>query len=274
MLTHVQRFGITHLTTVPPILVALTKHPIVSQFDLSSIESVGCGAAPLAAETAQEAERRINKADVLVRQGWGMTELTCTALTWDPQRRDPSTAVGEIMPNCSARLVDADGREITEAKKPGELWISGPTVMSGYWNNPKATKETIVHADGQRWLRTGDIAYIDSYQPGGLFYIVDRIKELIKVKGNQVAPAELEALLLERPDVADVAVVGVTIKGEEVPRAYIVRSPETNVSGQEIAKWMEGKVSRHKRLAGGVAFTDVIPKNPVSFPSRYLRGHN
>ncbi|KAL9945187.1 hypothetical protein ACHAQF_003514 [Verticillium nonalfalfae] len=264
MLTHIQRFRVTHLVAVPPVLVALTKHPVAKTFDLSSLENVGCGAAPLAAETAAETTRVLGKPDLLVRQGWGMTEVTCTAMTWDPTRLDRTTsAVGEIMPNFSAKLVGADGVEVTKARTPGELLIAGPGVMRGYWRNPKATAETFaVDADGTRWLRTGDVAYVDSYGPGGLFFIVDRIKELIKVKGNQVAPAELEALLLERTDVADVAVVGVTIEGEEMPRAYIVRTPGSETSGEEIATWLEKKVSRHKRLRGGVAFTDVIPKNP------------
>ncbi|KZL83645.1 amp-binding enzyme [Colletotrichum incanum] len=263
MLTYIQRYRVTQLVSVPPILVALTKHPITAKFDLSSLESIGSGAAPLAADVARQTERILKKDDLIVRQGWGMTEVTCTAMTWDPTRLERSSSVGELMPNYQGKLVDEDGKEITEAKVPGELWVTGPTVMRGYWRNPKATEETIVtDADGNRWLRTGDIAYVENYAEGGLFFIVDRMKELIKVKGNQVAPAELEALLLERQDVADAAVIGVTINGEEFPRAYIVRSPGTNATGEEIAKWLEERVSKHKRLKGGVAFTDVIPKNP------------
>ncbi|KAK1971679.1 AMP-binding enzyme [Colletotrichum sublineola] len=263
MLTYIQRYRVTQLVTVPPIMVALAKHPITAKFDLSSLETVGSGAAPLAADVARQAERVIKKNDLIVRQGWGMTELTCTAMTWDPTRVERSASVGELMPNYQAKLIDEDGKEITEAKVPGELWVTGPTVMRGYWGKPKATEETIVaDAEGNRWLRTGDVAYVDQYATGGLFFIVDRMKELIKVKGNQVAPAELEALLLERPDVADVAVIGVTVSGEEFPRAYIVRSPGTNTTGEEIAKWLEERVSKHKRLRGGVEFTDAIPKNP------------
>ncbi|WQF88676.1 Putative AMP-dependent synthetase/ligase domain, AMP-binding, AMP-binding enzyme domain, ANL [Colletotrichum destructivum] len=263
MLTYIQRYRVTQLVSVPPILVALTKHPITAKFDLSSLESVGSGAAPLPADVARQTERILKKDDLIVRQGWGMTEVTCTAMTWDPTRLERSSSVGELMPNYQAKLVGEDGKEITEAKVPGELWVTGPTVMRGYWRNPKATKETIVtDAEGNRWLRTGDVAYVQEYKTGGLFFIVDRMKELIKVKGNQVAPAELEALLLERQDVADAAVVGVTLDGEEFPRAYIVRSPGTSATGEEIAKWLEKRVSKHKRLKGGVAFTDVIPKNP------------
>ncbi|TEA21902.1 Acyl-CoA ligase azaF [Colletotrichum sidae] len=263
MLTYIQRYRVTQLVSVPPILVALTKHPITAKFDLSSLESVGSGAAPLAADVARQTEKLLNKPDLIVRQGWGMTEVTCTAMTWDPSRLVRSSAVGELMPNYSAKLLDESGKEITEPKVTGELLVTGPTVMRGYWRNPKATAETILtDADGNRWLRTGDIAYVDEYKTGGLFYIVDRKKELIKVKGNQVAPAELEALLLERPDVTDVAVIGVTIDGEEFPRAYVVRSPGTIATGEEIAKWLEERVSKHKRLRGGVAFTNEIPKNP------------
>ncbi|ROT37701.1 AMP-binding enzyme [Sodiomyces alkalinus F11] len=302
MLAHVQRYRITQLTAVPPVLVALAKHPAARQFDLSSIESVGCGAAPLGSDTQAAVERmfadknssnnnnnnnnnktktktndKTNDNPLLVRQGWGMTELTCTAMTWDPRRHDgKSNAVGEVMPNCRAKLVDvATGKEVTAPHTQGELWVSGPTVMRGYWRNPKATAETIVvdSEEGNnnnnnnnntrtRWLRTGDIAYVDAYRPGALFFIVDRIKELIKVKGHQVAPAELEALLLERPDVADVAVVGVTVRGEEVPRAYVVRTPGSTASPEEISGWLDGRVARFKRLRGGVVFTDNIPKNP------------
>ncbi|KAF4919838.1 4-coumarate--CoA ligase-like 7 [Colletotrichum viniferum] len=263
MLTYIQRYRVTQLVSVPPILVALTKHPITAKFDLSSLESVGSGAAPLAEDVARQAEKLLKKPDLIVRQGWGMTEVTCTAMTWDPSRLVRSSSVGELMPNYMAKLVDESGKEITEPKVPGELLVTGPTVMRGYWRNPKATQETIdTDSEGHRWLRTGDIAYVDEFKTGGLFYIVDRKKELIKVKGNQVAPAELEALLLERPDIADVAVIGVTINGEEFPRAYVVRSPGTNTSGEEIAKWLEERVAKHKRLRGGVAFTDVIPKNP------------
>jgi len=132
--------------------------------------------------------------------------------------------------------------------------------MKGYWGNPKATAETLT-PDG--WLKTGDIAYVDD---AGKFFIVDRKKELIKVKGNQVAPAELEALLLEHPAVADVAVIGMpTEDGDEAPRAFVVRQPDQksqSVTKDEIAKFVESKVTRFKRLAGGVEWIEVIPKNP------------
>ena len=155
-----------------------------------------------------------------------------------------------------------DGTEVT-ARGPdarGELWIRAPNVMKGYWRNPKATTETKT-PDG--WLKTGDIAYVDET---GKFFIVDRKKELIKVKGNQVAPAELEALLLDHPAIADAAVIGLqTEDGDEMPRAYVVLRPDEasqSTPKGEIVKFVEMRVSRHKRITGGVVFLDAIPKNP------------
>jgi 4-coumarate--CoA ligase len=133
--------------------------------------------------------------------------------------------------------------------------------MKGYWRNEKATKEMFVDDHDGRWMKTGDIAYIDSE---GRFFIVDRMKELIKVKGNQVAPAELEAVLLEHQQIADACVVGVTINGEEYPRAYVVLQAGERGDEKEIQQWLAKRVSKHKQLVGGVVFVDVIPKNPVS----------
>lgn len=268
LLRNVERYRITILTTVPPIVVALAKHPASKKYDLSSVEGIGCGAAPLGLEISEEVSQLWPKDHLSLSQGWGMTEVTCSAMGHDP--RDPkelSTSVGEMMPNTAARLVDpATGAEITSANTRGELWVATPTLMKGYWRKPEATASTIEvdPKTGTRWLKTGDVAYVTEYAPGGKWYIVDRIKELIKVKGNQVAPAELEGLLLEHPGVVDAAVVGVTIKNDEYPRAYIVPNPAKKPTEEEIAKWMESKVVRYKWLRGGVKFIPEIPKNPVS----------
>jgi acyl-CoA synthetase (AMP-forming)/AMP-acid ligase II len=274
MLRYIQQFRITTLTAVPPIIVALAKHPATRQFDLSSLESIGSGAAPLAREVCEAVEKLFpptpgtREEQLFVRQGWGMTEATCTAMAWDPNTPiRGSGGVGEMYANCKARLVSLDGKQtpIERAGERGELWVTGPTLMRRYWRKPEATADTIfVDADGTRWLKTGDIAYVEDYKPGGIFHVVDRVKELIKVKGNQVAPAELEGILLENPDVADAAVVGVTIQGEELPRAYVVPRPGSKASEQDVARWMEGKVTRYKRLKGGVVFVAAVPKNPVS----------
>lgn len=156
-----------------------------------------------------------------------------------------------------------DGNQEITSRGPesvGELWVRGPNIMKGYWHNPTATAETLT-SDG--WLKTGDIVYVDV---DGMFHVVDRKKELIKVKGNQVAPAELEALLLEHEGVADAAVIGMpTNDGDEKPRAFIVRRATPigdNLTVDEIAKFVQDKVVRYKRLTGGVEFVDTIPKNP------------
>ncbi|KAF4981599.1 hypothetical protein FZEAL_2611 [Fusarium zealandicum] len=266
MLAHIQAFRITKLLAVPPILVLMSKHPLTRHADLSSIDMIASGAAPLARDTQREIDSMMPQGESMVRQGWGMTEATCTALSWDPNKPS-SSAVGELMPDCQARLVDIDtGAEITSASTCGELWITGPTVMRGYWRNPTATQEALVtDSDGTRWLRTGDVAYVEDYARGTLFHVVDRVKELIKVNGSQVAPAELESLLLKREDVADAAVVGVVIDGEELPRGYVVKTPSgKDTTENDIVEWLAKRVIWYKRLKGGVVFVDAIPKVPVS----------
>ncbi|KAF2087405.1 acetyl-CoA synthetase-like protein [Saccharata proteae CBS 121410] len=255
MLECVQRFRITDLTLVPPVIVAMAKHPACKSFDLSSVERIGCGAAPLGREVCAELEKLWPDRSVNVKQGWGMTEATCSVTIFHPETYSDSFSVGEISPNCEAKIVDENGNEVPRGSR-GEIWVRGPIVMKGYWNNPRATQETVTQ-DG--WLRTGDIAYVDK---DGLFFIVDRMKELIKVKGNQVAPAELEALLLDHEGVADAAVIGVTIDGEEVPRAYIVKTAGIETTAEDIHMFMKARVSKTKQLVGGVRFVDAIPKNP------------
>ena len=200
-----------------------------------------------------------------------MTETTCAAIGWDSREKSYTSAVGELNANCEGMLVAEDGSSEITARgpdAPGELWIRAPNIMKGYWNKPEATKETIT-PDG--WLKTGDIAYVDEH---GKFYIVDRKKELIKVKGNQVAPAELEALLLEHPAIADAAVIGIpTPDGDESPKAYVVlQANAKDTKPEDIAAFVGKKVARHKRLNGGIEYIDAIPKNPSGkILRRFLR---
>ncbi|MCJ1389861.1 hypothetical protein MMC18_002718 [Xylographa bjoerkii] len=256
MLHCVQKYRISSLFLVPPILVALTKHPGVraGKWDLSSVESIGCGAAPLGQGVIQELASILGQ-HVRVAQGYGMTELTCQALGSGREVNHKSSTVGTLTPNCEAQIVDDEGVEVARGTT-GELWIRSPGVMKGYWRNPRATSE-IMAGDG--WLKTGDVCYMDN---DGLFYIVDRKKELIKVKGNQVAPAELEALLLGHPAVADAAVIGITRNGEESPRAYIVLKEGHHAPEDDIVAFVEKRVSKTKRITGGVQYVDAIPKNP------------
>jgi 4-coumarate--CoA ligase len=267
MLSHIQTFRITILYGVPPIFVLMSKHPLARAVDFSSLDILGSGAAPLAANTKRDVDMLLPPGGAKLRQAWGMTEVTCSALAWD-MTKPASSGVGELLPDCQAKLVDVNtGAEICKPYTQGELWISSPTIMRGYWRNPRATADTIItDQDGRRWLRTGDVAYAETYGPGAIFHIVDRFKELIKVNGFQVAPAELEALLLERDDVVEAAVVAVYNGARELPRAYLVRAPASTASGQEIAAWLAERVAPYKRLTGGVAFIDAVPKTPVRSP--------
>lgn len=192
-----------------------------------------------------------------------MTELTCSAMGWHPDEHSESFSVGELNVNCEAKLIDENEKEVPQGER-GEILVRGPNVMKGYWKKPEATKETIT-PDG--WLKTGDIAW---YDKGGKFFIVDRKKELIKVKGNQVAPAELEALLLDHPAIADAAVIGAASGFDEAPRAYIVLAEGKKATEKEIQDWTAKQVAPHKRLTGGVRFVEAIPKNPVSIDRSYI----
>ncbi|KAL4999116.1 hypothetical protein BDV10DRAFT_200777 [Aspergillus recurvatus] len=258
MLEYTEKFRISDYILVPPVVVALAKHPLVKsgKYDLSSVEEIGSGAAPLGREVCEEVEALWPPGKINIKQGWGMTEATCSILGWNPTEKCLTSSVGELNANCEAMILADDGVTELGKNQRGELLVRGPNVMKGYWRNPQATKETLTE-DG--WLRTGDIAFVSKE---GWFHVVDRKKELIKVKGNQVAPAELEAILLEHPAVADAAVIGVPKDDDEAPRAYISLKPGKTAAAKDIMAFMEGKVSRIKRITGGVVFVDSIPKNP------------
>ncbi|KAI1616255.1 hypothetical protein EDD36DRAFT_130954 [Exophiala viscosa] len=260
MLDHIQSFKITELLLVPPILVAMAKHPSVrdGSYDISSVRKVVAGAAPIGMEVTQQFEE-LFKAKVKVRQAWGMSEAPAITLCWDERESlGPSAiSIGELVPGAEAMLVKENGEEETQPGERGEFWIRSPNMMKGYWRNSKASAETIT-SDG--WMKTGDIAYRDD---AGKWYMVDRKKELIKVRGAQVAPAELEALLLEHPQIVDAAVIGVkTATDDENPRAYVVLKPGFSITAGDVADYVRARVSKIKWLTGGVAFVDSIPKNP------------
>lgn len=195
-----------------------------------------------------------------------MTETTVVATGMNPAELSTDSSVGSLVSGLSARLVDPKtGVDVpVHPDSTGEIWLRGPNIMKGYWRNPTATAGTM----SEGWLRTGDMARVEN----GRWFIVDRLKELIKVKGFQVAPAELEGLLLENPKVSDAGVVGVVIQDEECPRAYVVLKPGMTATKREIAEFVEKQTTRYKWLTGGVVFVDVIPKNPVSFvPENHRR---
>jgi 4-coumarate--CoA ligase len=248
----IQERRVTRFFAVPPIVLALAKHPLVDNYDLSSLRQVFSGAAPLSAELALEAGARIN---CEVVQGYGMTELSPVShLT--PQGHFKAGTSGVTVPNAECRIVDPVTGEDQPVGGEGELWVRGPMVMKGYLNNPEATAATI-DADG--WLHTGDVGFID---PDGHLTVVDRVKELIKVKGFQVAPAELEALLLTHPAGADAAVIGIPDdEAGELPRAFIVLKPGQEIEAADITDFTRQHVATYK-VVHDVVFTDAIPKSP------------
>ncbi|KAK5045783.1 hypothetical protein LTR84_008876 [Exophiala bonariae] len=256
-------YRITFLTGVPTLMVALSKHPQAESFNLKSIESVVTGSAPLNPEIGRLVEKTHLRPGVQVKQGWGMTETTCSATGFAQDDEDDGRSIGWLNPNVSAKIVPMPEHGFEQTPEipyvVGEIWVSGPNIMRGYYKKAKETSETIVYEDGLRWLRTGDIGYVDSR---GCFYIVDRMKELIKVKGLQVAPAEIEQVLLTHHAIADAAVIGEKRPAGEYPKAFVVRAPGTAVSAREIERYIETRMSRHKWLTAGVHFIDTIPRTP------------
>lgn len=246
-----QDFRITHLSLVPPLVHFLLHHPLVARYDLSSLRRVGCGAAPLGKTQEQEAGKRLG---CTVTQSYGMTEAAGVITTNRPGRERPGSG-GELVPGTQARVIDP----VTLADVPrgtaGEIWFRGPQAFLGYHNKPEATAATIT-SDG--WVRTGDIGYFDL---DGYLYVTDRLKELIKVKGFQVAPAELEALLCTHPQVVDAAVIGrADERCGEVPVAYVV--PRGALDTLILMDWLAQRVPEYKRL-GDVVACDAIPKTPA-----------
>jgi acyl-CoA synthetase (AMP-forming)/AMP-acid ligase II len=235
------------------VVLALAKHPAVEGHDLSAVDSVVSAAAPLDAELAGQAAARLG---VPITQAYGMTELSpgTHLVPLDRQHDAPPGTVGRLVPGTEARLVDvATGRDVGVGED-GEIWIRGPQRMKGYFGRPEET-DTLIDADG--WLHTGDIGTVDA---DGWWYVVDRVKELIKHKGYQVAPAELEAVLLGSPDVADAAVIGVLDeRGDEVPKAFVVRAPGSAVTEDDVLAFVAERTAPYKRVRR-VEFLDAIPK--------------
>jgi acyl-CoA synthetase (AMP-forming)/AMP-acid ligase II len=246
-----QHHRITHAYLVPPIVLALAKQPVVDDYDLSSLTSIVCGAAPLGEEIARACATRLG---CTVRQAYGMTETGPTHLA--PDDADPSKigTVGPCTPNTECKVVDvATGAELGPGQE-GEIWVRTPVMMKGYRNRPDETARTI-DADG--WLHTGDVGAVDA---DGYLTVVDRLKDLIKYKGHQIAPAELEAVLLTHPAVADAAIVrSPDDEAGEVPKAFVVLKGEA--TPEELTSFVAARVAPYKKIRR-VEFTDQIPKSP------------
>jgi len=248
----VERHRATVLVVAPPIMNALARHPAVDARDLSSLQLVVSGGAPLGAEVQRAVAERLG---VVTRQGWGLTETAATATAPDRERDVAPGSVGRPMPSTELRVVDPVSGADLGPGEPGELWLRGPQVMAGYRGRPDATAAMV---DDDAWLHTGDLGLVDD---DGQVFVVDRLKELIKVRAHQVAPAELEALLATHPAVADVAVIGRPDADHgEVPVAVVVA--RTAIDGAELMAWVAERVAPYKRVRA-VRFTDGLPRTPA-----------
>jgi acyl-CoA synthetase (AMP-forming)/AMP-acid ligase II len=248
----IQDYRITRAFVVPPIVLAVAKDPLVDQFDLSSLEFMNSGAAPLSAELEAACRTRLG---CRMTQGYGLTETSpVTHAVADQLAGQMPGTIGPPIPNTECRIVDVASGEDVPQGEPGELLIRGPQVMKGYLNQPEATASAI---DTDGWLHTGDVARVDDQDA---VRIVDRIKELIKYKGYQVAPAELEGVLLTHPTIADAAVIGIPDEqAGEIPKAFVVSSAP--LTTEEVTAFVAERVASYKKIRA-VELVEEIPKSP------------
>ncbi|KAJ1915325.1 hypothetical protein H4219_004378 [Mycoemilia scoparia] len=257
LLRVVQEYKVNVAHLVPPIFLAIANSPLARKYDLSSLRYMISGAAPLGKGLQKKVSGMLG---IPVGQGYGLTETSPVVHRMTLYNVVPGS-IGVLSANVEAKIVDVDTGKELGVNQEGEIWCRGPNIMKGYLNNRKATEESI---DKDGFFHTGDIGYVDDK---GYWYITDRLKELIKFKGFQVAPAELEGILLTHPEVLDCAVIGVydDTRHSEVPKAFVVRaraaSGDTKKKEQELATWLNNKVAKHKWLRGGIEFVDEIPKS-------------
>ncbi|PIA56792.1 hypothetical protein AQUCO_00700856v1 [Aquilegia coerulea] len=257
MFSCIEKYRSTYLPLVPPILIGMINNAdkIKLKYDLSSLQSVLSGGAPLSKEVTEGFLEKYPTVKIL--QGYGLTESAGIGASTDSleESRIYGTA-GLLSASMEARIVDPETGESFGVNRTGELWLRGPSVMKGYFSNPEATTSTL---DSEGWLRTGDLCYIDE---DGFIFVVDRLKELIKYKGYQVPPAELEALLLTHPEVLDAAVIPFPDKEVgQYPMAYVVRKSGSKLSESAVMDFVAKQVAPYKRIRR-VSFASAIPKNP------------
>lgn len=254
MLRAAEEFQVTHLAAAPPIVVAMVKGNVTDGYDLRRLECVICGAAPLGKEVISRFNEKFPR--VVLSQGYGLTESTGAASrSIGPEESLHWGSVGKLISTCEAKIVDLETGVALPPCKQGELWLRGPTITKGYVGDPKATSEILV-SDG--WFKTGDVCYIDEE---GFLYVVDRLKELIKYKGYQVPPAELEQLLQSHPEINDAAVIPYPDEeAGEVPMAFVVRRSQSKLNEAEVMDFIANQVAPYKKVRR-VAFVRSIPKS-------------
>ncbi|XP_012160201.1 luciferin 4-monooxygenase isoform X1 [Ceratitis capitata] len=249
----IEKYRVLMAFMVPPLMVFLAKHPLVDKYDLSSLMVLLCGAAPLSKETQDLITERIGVP--IIRQGYGLSESTLSLLVQN-DTACKAGSVGTLKLGIYAKVIDTETGKTLGPNQRGELCFKGDCIMKGYIGDAKSTQTVI--QDG--WLHTGDIGY---YDDDFEFFIVDRIKELIKYKGFQVPPAEIESLLLTHPKIKDAAVIGIPDEeAGELPLAFVVKQANVVLSEDDVVKFVSENASPAKRLRGGVIFIDDIPKNP------------
>ncbi|XP_011639198.1 4-coumarate--CoA ligase 1-like [Pogonomyrmex barbatus] len=258
-LTLIQEYKITHVPTVPSILTFLAKHPLVERYDFRSVRELICGAAPLAKDMIAAVKGRLGiKA---IRNGYGMTELSIvsglSSRDDDDDDSHETPQSGVPLPGFLSKVVDIETQETLDAGQVGEICYLGEQVMLGYWDNPESTRQTI---DQDGWLHTGDIGYYDDKDR---LHVIDRVKELIKYKGFQVSPSEIETVLLSHPEVKDAAVASKPDERDgERAVAFVVKQPGAKVTAKDLHDLIKQKLSPQKWLYGGVQFIDAVPKSP------------
>ncbi|XP_021186405.3 uncharacterized protein LOC110373457 [Helicoverpa armigera] len=257
-LSAIQEYKVTCLATVPPIVVFLAKAPIVEKYDLSSVTAVWCGAAPLSSDTINQAMKRLRNCRAIF-QAYGMTETSLAAtkdLDDENIAKKPGSG-GYLLHGVKAKVVDIETRKRLGPNENGEICLKGPIIMKGYAGDEAATRSIF---DDEGYMKTGDIGY---YDKDGCFFIVDRLKELIKYKGYQVAPAAVESTVLTHSGVAECGVVGAPDEAAgELATAFVVKKPGATLTENELLEFTNARLSPVSRLHGGVIFVDDIPKNP------------
>ncbi|CAK7336383.1 unnamed protein product [Dovyalis caffra] len=254
----IEKYKVSIAPVVPPVMLAIAKSPDLDKHDLSSLRMLKSGGAPLGKELEDTVKAKFPHARL--GQGYGMTEAgpvlaMCLAFAKEPFDIKPG-ACGTVVRNAEMKIIDPETGASLPRNQPGEICIRGDQIMKGYLNDPEATSRTI---DKEGWLHTGDIGFIDDDDE---LFIVDRLKELIKYKGFQVAPAELEAMLLAHPEISDAAVVGMKDEAAgEVPVAFVIKSEKSQVTEDEIKQYISKQVIFYKRIKR-VFFVDAIPKAP------------